>query len=38
MAIFRGFSGWTQVDDYRKERGSLTERDLLPELDTTLSE
>lgn len=26
MAIFRAFSGWTQVDSYRKERGSRTER------------
>ncbi|WP_306192908.1 hypothetical protein [Acinetobacter bereziniae] len=26
MAISRGFSGWTQVDSYRKDRGSRTER------------
>lgn len=26
MAICRAFSGWTQVDSYRKERGSRTER------------
>lgn len=26
MAISRAFSGWTQVDSYRKERGSRTER------------
>ena len=26
MAICRAFSGWTQDDSYRKERGSRTER------------
>ncbi len=29
MAICRAFSGWTQDDSYRKERGSRTERGIV---------